>query len=205
MPTDVILLSSGIHGREIIEIIRRAGNYNLLGIIRAEETQEQTSPDGVPVLGDLSALSRFCDNALIHDNEWPRAHLDNPDISKRLITLIDPTTFVHPSAVIGRGCVIYPNCFIGAEATLGESCFMLSGAVVNHNCIVGKRVVMATGAHLAGCVRVEDTAYIGQDATVRQYLSVGQGALIGMGAVVIKSVPDNAVMGGNPAKLIRMK
>ena len=206
MSTDVILLSSGIHGREIVEILRRTGNYKLLGIIRGEETQEQASPDGVPVLGGPSAISRFSDTALIADNEWSWTNLYNLDIiARRLITLIDPTAFVHPSAVVSRGCVIYPNCFIGAEAALGESCFLLSGAVVNHNCVVGKHVIMATGAHLAGSVRVDDNVYIGQDATVRQHLSIGGGALIGMGAVVIKSVPDNAVIGGNPAKLIRMK
>jgi len=200
--TDLILLSSGIHGREMVEIIRRTQKYRLLGIIRSGETDEKISPDGVPVLGGPSALSGFVDTALIHDNEWT---LNNPEISERLISLIDPSAFVHPSAVIGRGSVIYPNCFIGAEAVLGESCFLLSGAVVNHNCTVGNRVVMATGAHLAGSVRVGDAVYIGQDATIRQLLSVGSGALIGMGAVVVKDVPDNAVMVGNPAALLRMK
>jgi len=205
MPIDVLLLSSGIHGREMVEILRRNGNYKLIGIIQVGETQEKISPDGIVILGGLSVLSHFPDIALIHDNEWPQADLDNPDISGRFISLIDPSAFVHPSAVIGRGCVIYPNCFIGAEAVLGESCFLLSGAVVNHNCIVGKRVVMATGAHLAGSVRVDDRAYIGQDATIRQYLTIGKNALVGMGAVVIKPAPENAVMGGNPARLIRMK
>ena len=198
---DLILLSSGIHGREMVEIIRRVDKYNLLGIIRGYETQEKATPDGVAILGGISALSNYPDTTLIHDNEWTY----NSDISERLITLIDPASFVHPSAVIGRGCVIYPFCFIGAEAVIGESCFMLSGAVVNHNCVVGNRVIMATGAHLAGSVKVGDNAYIGQDASIRQLLSVGSNTLIGMGAVVIKSVPDNAVMGGNPAKLIRMK
>jgi sugar O-acyltransferase (sialic acid O-acetyltransferase NeuD family) len=203
--TDVILLSSGIHGREMAEIIRRNGGYRLLGVIRAEKTTEQTSPDGIPVLGGPSALQSFPGTALVHDNEWPIEHLNDPDIFNRLTTLIDPAAFVHPSAVLGRGCVVYPNCFIGAEAEAGESCFLLSGAAVNHNCVLGKRVVMATGAHLAGSVRVCDMAYIGQDATVRQNLSIGANSLVGMGAVVIKSVPDNAVVGGNPAKIIRMK
>jgi len=205
MPTDVILLSSGIHGREMVEILRRSGGYNLLGIIRKEETQEKISPDGIKILGGPQALLNYPETALIHDNEWSQTHLDNPDIFKRLISLIDPMAFVHPSAVINRGCVIYPNCFIGAEATLGESCFLLSGAVINHNCTLGKRVVMATGAHLAGSVKISDGAYIGQDATIRQYITVGKNALVGMGAVVIKPVPENAVIGGNPAKLIRMK
>ena len=202
MLTDVILVSSGIHGREMVEIIRRTGSYRLLGIIRGEETDEQTSPDGVPVLGGPSALSRFSDAALMHDN-WTK--LENIDISERLVSLIDPTAFVHPSAVIGRGSVIYPNCFIGVEAVLGKSCFLLSGAVVNHNCTVGNHVVMATGAHLAGNVKVDDSVYIGQDATIRQYITVGKNVLIGMGAVVVKPVPDNAVMVGNPARLLRMK
>jgi sugar O-acyltransferase (sialic acid O-acetyltransferase NeuD family) len=202
MLIDVILVSSDIHGREMVEIIRRTGKYRLLGIIRGEETQEQTSPDGVPILGGLSALSRFNDVALMCDN---LTKLDNMDISERLISLIDPTAFIHPSAVIGRGCVIYPNCFIGVEAVLGDNCFLLTGAVINHNCRVGNRVIMATGAHLAGNVEIDDAVYIGQDATIRQFITVGENALIGMGAVVVKPVPDNAVMIGNPARLLRMK
>lgn len=202
MVTDVILVSSGIHGREMVEIIRRTGNYRLIGIIRGEETEEQTSPDGIPVLGGLSALSRFSDVALMYDN---LTELGDIDISERLVSLIDPTAFVHPSATIGRGCVIYPNCFIGAEAILGTNCFLLTGAVVNHNCTLGNHVVMATGAHLAGNVNIDDNVYIGQDATIRQYTTVGKNVLIGMGSVVVKPVPDNAVMVGNPARLLRMK
>lgn len=202
MLTDVILISSGIHGREMVEIIRRTGSYRLLGIVRGEETEEKISPDGIPVLGGLSILSHFSDTALMYDN-WTK--LDNIDISERLVSLIDPTAFIHPSAVIGRGCVVYPNCFIGVEAILGENCFLLTNAVVNHNCTLGNHVVMATGAHLAGNVEVNDTVYIGQDATIRQYITVGRNALIGMGAVVVKPVPDNAVVCGNPAKILRMK
>ena len=197
MQTDVILISSGIHGREMVEIIRRTGKYNLLGIVRITETTEQISPDGIPILGGLSVLSNYPDTAVMCDNEARY-------VSERLISLIDPTAFVHPSAVIGKGCVVYPNCFIGAEAVLGESCFLLTSAVVNHNCTLGNRVIMATGAHLAGSVKIDDNAYIGQDATIRQFTTVGKNALIGMGAVVVKPVPDNAVMVGNPAKLLRM-
>ena len=200
MLTDLILLSSGVHGREMVEIIRRAGKYRLAGIIRGEATHEQASPDGVPVLGGPEALAGYPGAALIHDNEWAGAV-----IAERLISLADPSAFVHPSAVVKRGCVIYPNCFIGAEAALGESCFLLAGAVINHDCVIGDRVIMAAGAHLAGSVKVGDGAYIGQCATVRQYIAVGKGALIGTGAVVVKDVPENAVMAGNPARLIRMK
>ena len=82
MLTDVILVSSGIHGREMVEIIRRTGSYRLLGIIRGEETQEQTSPDGVPVLGGLSALANYDDIALMYDN-WTK--LGDIDISERLV------------------------------------------------------------------------------------------------------------------------
>ena len=198
MQTDVILISSGIHGREMVEIIRRTGKYNLLGIVRITDTTEQISPDGIPILGSLSALSDYPETAVMCDNEAKYG-------SDRLISLIDPTAFVHPSAVISRGCVVYPNCFIGAEAVIGERCFILSGAVVNHNCTLGDNVVMATAAHLAGSVTVGDNAYIGQDATIRQFTTVGKNALIGMGSVVVKPVPDNAVMVGNPAKLLRMK
>nr|WP_274707213.1 DapH/DapD/GlmU-related protein [Aliidiomarina quisquiliarum] len=55
---------------------------------------------------------------------------------------------------------------------------------------------------LAG-ITIRSGASIGANATILPGVTVGAGALVGAGAVVTKSVPENAIVAGNPAKIIR--
>lgn len=89
--------------------------------------------------------------------------------------------------VVGAGCRIGPHVYIG------------------HDARVGRKVWIAAGARVAGWVEVGDGAYLGMGCVVRQHLKIGAGALIGMGAVVVTDVPPNAVMAGNPARLLRFR
>ncbi len=56
-----------------------------------------------------------------------------------------------------------------------------------------------------GPVIVEDEAWIGSNAIVMSGVSIGKGAIVAAGAIVTKSVPPYAIVGGNPARLIRYK
>jgi acetyltransferase EpsM len=58
-------------------------------------------------------------------------------------------------------------------------------------------------ASLAGNVLVGEGTQIGINATIRQGIKIGKWATIGAGAVIIKDVPDYAVVVGNPGKIIR--
>ena len=53
--------------------------------------------------------------------------------------------------------------------------------------------------------RIGNDVWIGGGAYIKQGISIGDGAVIGMGAVVTKSVPPYAIVGGNPARIIRMR
>ena len=86
---------------------------------------------------------------------------------------------------------------------MGDFVFCLSGSVINHDNVIEDRVVFASGVALAGHVHVENGCYLGQSSTVRQFLTIGRGSMLGMGAVVVKDVPPNSVMAGNPARKLR--
>ena len=71
--------------------------------------------------------------------------------------------------------------------------------------MVGDFVTFAPGVHCNGNVVVEDHAYIGTGAILKQGqpgqpLVIGRGAVVGMGAVVTKSVAPGATVVGNPAR-----
>jgi sugar O-acyltransferase (sialic acid O-acetyltransferase NeuD family) len=201
---DLLILGVGVHAGEMVEIVERANRvqptWNLLGIISPDGRRSGETHNGCPVLGSVELLTAYPKAGLVSDNEWPRS-LSIP--RGRLVSLVDPGTFVSRTARVGVGSVIYPNGFIGLDAEVGDAVFCLSGCVINHHCVLEDRVVVASGVTLAGSVHVEADCYLGQASTVRQYVRIGRGSLIGLGAVVLNDVPPNSVMVGNPARRIR--
>jgi carbonic anhydrase/acetyltransferase-like protein (isoleucine patch superfamily) len=204
MPRDLLILGVGVHAAEMAEIVERVNEvrpaWKLLGFIAPEAKHAGEQRNGYPVLGTLDQLALYPEACLVPDNEWPHTL---PLPRERLVSLVDPSAFVSRTAHLGAGCVLYPHCFVGLNARLGERVFCLSGSVVNHDDMLEDRVILASGVRLAGSVHVEADCYLGQGCTVRQYVRIGRGSLIGMGAVVLNDVPPNSVIVGNPGRRLR--
>ncbi len=205
----LIILGTGVHAGEMAHIVERINRqelaWKLLGHI-APKVTEQKAFAGYPVLGCADKieeiLAAYPDAMLVSDNEFPKS-VSVP--MERLATLIDPDSFVHPSARIGKGCVFYPGAFMGLNAVIGDRVFALSGATINHDDVIEDDVVFASRVTLAGFVHVEQAVYLGQNCSIRQFLRIGTNATVGMGSVVVKDVKPNTVMAGNPAKVLKMK
>ncbi|MBC9927542.1 MULTISPECIES: UDP-3-O-(3-hydroxymyristoyl)glucosamine N-acyltransferase [unclassified Leucobacter] len=71
---------------------------------------------------------------------------------------------------------------------------------IAHNCQIGKNVIITACAEISGSVTIEDEVWIGPNASVIQGLTLGKDSLLGIGAVALKSIPENEVRVGNPAK-----
>lgn len=75
---------------------------------------------------------------------------------------------------------------------------------VAHNCVVGSGSIITSGVVLCGRTRVGRRVWIGPNAVVKEGgVSVGDDALVGVGAVVLKSVKPRCVVFGNPALTVR--
>jgi sugar O-acyltransferase (sialic acid O-acetyltransferase NeuD family) len=201
---DLLILGTGVHAAEMAELVERVEavhpTWRLRGYLAPEPNAAGGSLNGYPILGAMNQLADFPDAVLLPAFGWPRSL---PVPRDRLVSLIDPSTFVSRTAAIGLGCVLYPHCYVGLNARLGDHVFCLSGCLINHDTILEDRVVLASGVTLAGLVHVEEECYLGQGCVIRQELRIGRGSLIGMGAVVVNDVPPNSVIVGNPGRRLR--
>ena len=199
---DLLILGNGVHACEMVEIFERAElskQYNLLGFVSVKPYSGELS--GYPVYSIEDLEQRFSDAALVPDNSFDlTTKLKYRD---RMISLVDPSCFISRTAKIGRGCVLYPNCFVGLNAVIEDFVFSLSGSIINHDDVIGIGSIITSGVKIAGNVKVGQQVYLGQNCTIRQMLNIGDNSLIGTGAVVVKDVPAESVMAGNPAHILK--
>ena len=69
-----------------------------------------------------------------------------------------------------------------------------------HESWLGKNTEITADGIISGFVKMEEHSYLGVNSTVKNRINLGRNCIIGMGANVTKSVPDNCTVAGNPAK-----
>ena len=108
---------------------------------------------------------------------------------------IEPGAIIREKVTIGEGTMIDMGTILGGRATVGDHCHIGAGTV-----LAG---VVEPAA--ATPVVVEDNVLIGANAVVIEGIHIGKGAVVAAGSVVIEDVPENAVVAGSPARIVKMK
>lgn len=109
---------------------------------------------------------------------------------------------VHIGDHVEVGCFTTVCAGTVSPTTIGDYSKIDDHVHVAHNCLIGRNVIVTACAEISGSVIVEDGAWIGPNASVIQGVVIGKGALLGIGATAIRSVPEYEVRAGNPAKRI---
>lgn len=205
---ELIILGAGPHANEMADIARHVNlitpTWDFIGFLVPEKETKRVgerSTSGDTVLGTYTDFTRFPDAWFVPEVNC--SYLNLPQ--DRLVSLISPSAFVSGSAQIGKGSVIYPNCFVGHNSILGKRTFILSNSIINHDDHLDDDVIVCSGVSIAGFVNIGTGCYLGQACNIKEYLSIGKNSLIGMGSVVLRDVPPNSVMVGNPAQRLRAR
>ncbi|MBR1680530.1 sugar O-acetyltransferase, partial [bacterium] len=109
----------------------------------------------------------------------------------------------------GKNIVVGKNVFINACCKFQDQ----GGITIGNGVLIGHNVTLATLNHderpefrqniYPKPIKIGNNVWIGSNATILQGITIGNGAIIGANAVVTHDVPENTVVAGVPAKIIR--
>nr|WP_304220112.1 acetyltransferase [Fredinandcohnia onubensis] len=208
----IVIFGSGGHSKVVIDIIEKAEEYNILGLIDPFK-QVGTKVMGYEILGGEDSLPEIEECVVggivaLADN-WKRARIVkkiqaiNPAF--RFITAIHPSAQIGRDVTIGNGTAVMANAVINSNTKVDDHCIINTKASLDHDCVVGEFVTLAPGATVAGGVTIGKYSVVSMGANVIHNLTIGDHSVIGAGSTVLHDLPSNIVAYGTPARVVRQR
>lgn len=200
-------------GREIMPVLRtglymKGADAGRIVFIDDGDVGREINTHRVVKLGefcDMAASSRHVAIAIsdsrIREKLWHSCRVR----SIQPLSIRAENAVVMDGVVIGPGAILAPFTTLTSNIRIGQGFHANIYSYVAHDCVVGDFVTLAPKVCCNGNVLIEDHAYIGTGAIIKQGspgnpLVIGRGAVVGMGAVVTRSVPPGVTVVGNPAR-----
>ena len=215
-PKKLIILGTGGNSVDILDAVNERNayskipQYECIGFLDDDQQQWGKEIWGVQVLGPLESASQYPDAYFVNGigserNFWKKAAI----IAKtrvpldRFETIVHPTASVSRMATLGNGVVVLQHVTIANQASIGNHVIILPNSVISHDVIIADYSCITGGVCISGLVTMGRNCYLGTKSSIIGGVKIGNSCLIGMGAVIRHDVPENSVMVGNPAKLLR--
>lgn len=212
----IVILGTGGNCIDILDTLHDINSkqgkavYECAGFLDDNPANWDHSFYGVRVLGPLQKAKELRDCFFVFgigstSNFWKRneilARMGLED--ERFESVIHPTASVSKLANVGAGTIVFQNVTITSNAKIGRHVYVLPNSVISHDSVIGNFTCIAGGVCVSGNVQVGEGCYLGASSAIKDGVKIGDACLIGMGSVVLKDVPGNTVVVGNPAAFLR--
>lgn len=203
-------------GKEVMPLVRaQFTELNKENFVFIDDGQANTDLNGYQVL----SYTDFINNS--KTDKRVTIAIANSQVREKLVARLDQdgvqhleiqaaNTVILDEVEIGEGSLLCPFTCLTSNIKIGKFFHANIYSYVAHDCVIGDYVTFAPGVKCNGNIHIEDHAYIGTGAVIKQGtpdrpLVIGKGAIVGMGAVVTKSVPAGVTVVGNPARILEKK
>ena len=208
-----VIIGAGTYGEVYLAYLQEAG-VDVVGFLDDNKTIQGTNVKGVPVLGGVDLLQTLKST---HGVEAAYCPIGNNRLRVKFLQYAkmlgyETPNYIHPSVIIssnvtiGQGVYILLGSSIMPYTTIKDYVMISMNVGLAHHSILEDGVFLSTGCNFGASIHANKYAYCGISSTIMTGIkALGEDCLIGAGAVVIRDVPDRAVVAGVPAKIIKYK
>ena len=203
-----IIIGAGTYGHVYMEYLKN--DYKITGFYDDDVALHDKDIGGVKIKGSVKdALENESDCAVF-------VPIGNNPVRVRILKEFEDKgfeipSFIHPQAIIDssvrvseKAVYVLPGTTIMPLVTIDKYVMISIGSNIIHHTHLEEGVFVSNGCNFGANITAKKNAYIGMGATVMTGVkTIGRNSMIGAGAVVIKDVPDSAVVAGVPAKVIK--
>jgi sugar O-acyltransferase (sialic acid O-acetyltransferase NeuD family) len=116
---------------------------------------------------------------------------------------IAANAFVAHDAQLGNGVVVCPGSVIGSGARLGNNTIVNTLSSIDHDCVLGDHSQVTAGVNFGGTTITGENCFFGIHSGTVPNVNIGNNSIVMAGSMVYKDVPENVMVGGNPARIIK--
>lgn len=208
----IVIIGAGGFGREVKIIIddinKKSLEYDFLGYYD-DNIEKGKLINGFPILGTIQDLNTINDVTCVAIGIGvPKTKLN---LIKELVNdKLQYPTLIHPSAIIsdddvyiGRGTIICAGNIITCNIKIEDFVTINLMCTVGHDTQINNFCSFMPSVNISGEVIIHENVYVGTGAKIINSLEIGKNTIVGAGAVVSKSLPENCTAVGIPAKPIK--
>lgn len=122
-----------------------------------------------------------------------------------LVSYVSSKATVYSPELIGENCFILEDNTIQPFTKIGNNVVLWSGNHIGHHGTIGDHVFFTSHVVMSGHCMVNNNCFFGVNSTIRDYLNVAKGTLLGMASALTKDTEEWGVYIGNPATLKNKK
>lgn len=208
----IVVYGSGGFARELVHLIEdineHENTWEVLGYIDDNVENHGKIINDLPVLGGSDWIKTQDTLAVAMGIGAPNT---KKAIAEKLVGLENVTypNLIHPSVkyskynTIGKGNVICEGNILTTNIDIKDFVTINLNCTIGHDVVIESHTTILPNASVSGNVVFEERVDFGTNATIIQGVRVGEGTIVGAGAVVVKDLPEKCTAVGMPAKPIK--
>jgi len=199
-------------GREIYNMLPWFIGYGTEFEVKGFLDDKSDALDGMsgypPIIGSVEKYEIESDDVFVcalGDAHWKR-HYAEIILGKggRFINLIHKECPIGKNTKMGQGCVVCDHVGISCDISIGDFVTFQPYAIVGHDCQIGNYSHIGTRSFMGGYSIIGEASTLHTNSVVLPHVRVGNGSVVGAGAVVMRKVKNGDTVYGNPATVLKI-
>lgn len=194
----LLLIGAGLGSTQVLDILAGTAGQSAIGIVDDNSALWGRNIRGLPVVGGGSTIAAL----------WERSSMDavvitiSTSVEARarlrklceaagipMANVVDPTAKIATGVRMGTGNVICAFVQLGTETQLGDNNFLSAYNSFDHHNVLGSDISTGPGCMTSGEVHIDDRVRLGTGIFVEPKLTLGEGAIVASGSIIVRSVP----------------